>query len=163
MKRICLLVADAARARIFTYEQLEEPDGPHELLREECDLVDPARRKRPSELFSDQAGGNHTGHRGYAFDDHRQAHIDRLDVDFAKQIAGEVERIMHDDGYRALVVIASSRMLGELRSSFENLSRTITVTELERDFTKLRTDELRARLGELNLLPPRRRVVFANR
>ncbi len=163
MMRTCLLVADAARARIYTYEQLQEPDGPHEEMLEECDLLDSARRQRPSELFSDGAGSNHVGHRGYAFDDHRQGHIDRLDTDFAKQIAGEVERIMRDQGFRTLVLIASSRMLGDLRDSFATLGRTVTIQELERDFTKLTTAELRDRLAELELLPPRPRLAVANR
>lgn len=161
--RICLLVADAARARIYTYEQLHEPGGPHEVMREECDLVDLARRQRPSELFSDGAGGDHSGRHGYSFDDHRQGHLDQLDANFAKQIAADVERVMRDHGYHALIVVASSRMLGELRDSLESLRRRVTITELEKDFTKLATAELRDHLAALELLPPRPRLAFANR
>ncbi len=163
MKRICLVVADAARARIYSYEQRLEPDEPHDELREEVDLVDSARRQRPSELFSDDTGANHTGHRGYAFDDHRQHHLDQLDTNFARQIVGELTRITHDNSYQKLVIVASSRMLGELQASLEPLRRTVTITELERDFTKLATAELRDRLAELELLPPRPRLAFANR
>ena len=163
MKRICLLVADATRARIYTYEQLQEPDGPHEELREEVDLVDPARRQRPTELFSDNSGANHAGSRGYAFDDHRQGHLDHLDTEFAKTIAGEVERITRDHGLHSLIAIASSRMLGELRDALEPLRRTIAISELERDFTKLATSALRDRLADLQLLPPKPRLVAASR
>ena len=154
MKRICLVIADASRARIYTYERFQEPDGLHEELREERDLVDPARRKRASELFSDNAGVNHSGHAGNAFDDHRQAHLDRLDANFAREITGEIEAITRDQGYRELIVIASSRMLGELRATLEPLRRTLAIKELERDFTKLTTAELRDRLTKLDLLPP---------
>ena len=157
MKRICLVVADATRARIYTYEQLQEPDGPHEQLREELDLVDPARRKRPSELFSDDSGANHAGTRGYAYDDHRQAHLDHFDTSFAHDIAAAIDRIVRANDYHTVVVIASSRMLGALRTSLEPLKRTVAITELERDFTKLATPALRDRLAELDVLPPRPR------
>lgn len=163
MKRICLVIADATRARIYTFEQLEEPDGPHDELREVADLVDPARRKRPSELFSDSAGGNHVGRRGYAFDDHRQGHLDRLDASFAREIVAEAVRITHAEGYRELVVVASSTMLGQMRESLESLRRTLTVTECERDLTRHATAALRDRLAALELLPPRPHIVVSNR
>jgi protein required for attachment to host cells len=154
MKRTCLIVADAARARIFTYQRSQEPDGLHDELREERDLIDPARRKRASELFSDSAGANHGGPASNAFDDHRQAHLDRFDASFAREITGELDGLARTQEYRELIVIASSRMLGELRTTLEPLRRTLAIRELERDFTKLTTAELRDRLTKLDLLPP---------
>jgi len=161
MKRICLVLADATRARIFSYQQLLEPDGPHDELREERDLVDPERHKRASELFSDHAGTNHT--HGHANDDHRQAHLDELDTRFAQHIAGEVEHVLRDEGARELVVVASARMLGRLRTSLEPLRRTVTIKELARDFTKLASTELRDRLAEHDLLPARSQLRVASR
>ncbi len=153
MKRICLIVADASRARIFTYERSQEPDGLHDELRERRDLIDPVRRKRASELFSDSAGANHGGSRSNAFDDHRQAHLDQFDTNFAREITAELDGLIRE-GYRELIVIASSRMLGELRTTLEPLRRTLSIKELERDFTRLATTELRDRLAKLALLPP---------
>jgi protein required for attachment to host cells len=161
MKRICLVVADAARARIYTYQQLLEPDGPHDELREERDLIDSARRKRASELFSNGSGTNHTGHHGYAFDDHREAHLANLDAAFAHEISDEIARITRDQGYRDVLVVASARMLGALRTKLEPLRRTLTITELERDYTKLTTAQLRDQLSALELLPARPRHVGA--
>jgi protein required for attachment to host cells len=163
MKRMCILVADATRARVFTYEQHQEPDGPKEAFRELDDLVDLARRKRPTELFSDSSGGNHTGARGYSFDDHRQAHLDQLDTNFAAELVAAVSRITTEGSYHSLLVVASSRMLGQLRPAFETLRRTVTITEIERDLTKLAEAELRDHLATLDLLPPRPRLAFANR
>lgn len=163
MKRICIVVADATRARIFTYEQLLEPDGPHEQLREVADLVDPARQNRPTELFSDDSGSGKNGHHGYAFDDHRESHLDQLDASFAKTIIAEAARVTNEHGGRKLAVIASSRMLGALRTSLEPLRRTLEITELQRDFTKLPTTELRERLAELDILPARARFAVAHR
>ena len=153
--RRSIVVADAARARIYTYEFINEPGNPHELLREERDLIDSARRKRPSELFSDNSGANHSGTRGYAFDDHRQAHLDNMDVDFARQIVGELELLVTERDSHDVIVIASPRMLGQLRDHLGALRRPgLTIEELDHDLTKLTTPQLRNRLAELKLLPP---------
>ena len=155
MKRICLVLADATRARIFTYESLLEPDGPHEQFREQADLVDPARRHKPSDLFSDSGSGNQAGVRANALDDHREAHLEQMDTTFAKEIAAATTKITGDQGYHKLVVLASSRMLAALRSALEPLQRTVTMTEFQRDYTKLPIAELRERLVDLDVLPPR--------
>jgi protein required for attachment to host cells len=162
MKRI-LLIADATRARIFTYEQHQAPDGPHEELREEKDLVDSERRKRASDLFSDSSGGNHNGPHGYSFDDHRKHHLEQLDAEFAAELAGAIEPIARERGYHNLLVVTSSRMIAPLRAALEPLKRILTITELERDYTKLATAELRDHLAALDLLPPRPRLAFADR
>jgi protein required for attachment to host cells len=157
MKRTCLVVADASRARIFTYNQHLETDGPHDELREEADLVDSARRKRKSELFSEASGASHSGARGYSFDDHRQGNLDHLDREFAKQIATEVDRVALAHDLTKLVLVASTRMLGELRDALAPLANRLTITELERDYSKLQPAALRDRLAEHDILPPRPR------
>jgi protein required for attachment to host cells len=163
MKRICLVVADATRARIYTHEYAVEPGGSRDQIVEIVDLVDPARRQTEQEMFCDRTGSSHSGGRGYSFDDHRRNHLDHLDAAFAKHIASEADRITREHGIHELVLVANPRMLGLLRHPFEPLARTVTITELERDYTKLTTPELRDRLAELDLLPPRPRLAFANR
>ncbi len=163
MMRLCILVADAARARLYTYEQTLEPDVPRDELKEVVDLIDEARRQRPSELFSDNSGANHAGGRGYAFDDHRNGHIAQLDTRFAELIASHATRIAKDGAHRRLLLVASSRMLPALRSALAPLRRTLEITELERDLTKFSTAQLRDHLADLGLLPARPRLAFADR
>ena len=43
-----VVVADASRARIFSYEFSYDPDGPHERLHEEFDLVDLGHQRHES-------------------------------------------------------------------------------------------------------------------
>ena len=151
-----VVVADATRARIYSYEFTYEPEGPSERLHEECDLVDPARQQTSSELFSDRAGSNHSGARGHSVDDHRQEHKDKLDERFAREIIDRLSGLASSKGPRDLIMIASPRMLGELRQHWGELSKTgVAIDELDRDLTKFTTHELRGRLGELGLLPPR--------
>jgi protein required for attachment to host cells len=164
MTRICLVVVDATRARIYTYEQVREPCGTLERLCEERNLVDPARHERASELFSDNSGSNHNGQHRYGFDDHRQSHLDRLDVEFGRRIADEVGNITRKNKSKEVILVASSRMLGVLRYQLAALRRSgVTIDELQRNFTKLTTAEIRDRLAELQLLPARERPVLAKR
>ena len=155
MKRICLVVADATRARILTYQRAQEPDGPHEQLQEHADLIDPQRRERPTELFSDGSGGNHAAPRATSYDDHRDAHLLEMDTVFAKEIAAATAKLVADHGYQQLVVLASSRMIGPLRTTLEPLKRTVEITDFQRDYTRLPLHELRERLVDLAVLPPR--------
>ena len=62
---------------MFTFERAYDVDGVHEQLSEQRDLVNPVRRLRTSELFSDTGqGSTRTGGIHYTLDDHRDAYID---------------------------------------------------------------------------------------
>lgn len=135
MKHLCIVLADAGRARIFSYEVLASPDGPHEELREERDLIDPARRN--------------------VSDEHFRGHVDELDTKFARTIASATAEVMTGDGYRELAVIASPHMLGKLRGALDAIRRTHTIVEFHRDLTKLGIAEIREHLTDLRILPAR--------
>lgn len=157
MYRACIAVVDASRARLFTYERTTEPAGLSEHLIEERDLVNPARRMRPSELFSDsRPGTNRTGTLQYGVDDHRDAHLERLDTEFAREIVGQLGEMIRASHARRLIVCASPNMLGELRdASGELRHQDLAIDEIDRNLVKLPTPELRDRLTEYGLLPPR--------
>jgi Protein required for attachment to host cells len=155
MKHLCLVIADATRARIFTYEQLLDPSGPREQLREERDLIDPEHLKHEGDMFSNAGGGDHAGVHGFGFDDHRQAHLEDLAAKFAARVVGEAEQVLASQGYRELVVIASPKMLGWIRPKLDAVRRTVKVTELDRDLTNLTLGNLREQLTALDVLPPR--------
>jgi Protein required for attachment to host cells len=84
MNRTLIAVVDASRARLFTCERIAPAEGLKEQIIERSDLVNPARRLHPSELFSDpHPGSNRTGGLQYGTDDHRDAHLDEIDAEFA--------------------------------------------------------------------------------
>lgn len=146
MKRACVAIVDATRARLYTYEQGGE-DPAHE-LREVVDLVNPARRQRPSELFSD----------GHAFDDHRDAHIENYDVQFARDVVIAIDRVARDGAFEHVILVASPKMLGELRKVDDVLHREgMVMDEIPRDLAKLTSPQLHDHLAQLKLLPPRQR------
>jgi len=153
MDRTCIAIVDATRARLFTFDRASDASGVHEDLEERTDLVNPQRRRRPSELFSDsRPGSSRTGGLGYAFDDHRGHHMEEIDAAFARDVATQIENLVHEAPTRRLIMCASPNMLGALRAT--DLGRLgIAVDELDRDLVRLTPAQLRDYLTSVNLLP----------
>lgn len=153
MKRTCIAVVDATRARLFTFEQRFELEGAREHLIEHVDLVSPERRLRPSEVFADtRPGSSRTGGLQYTYDDHRAAHLDETDAAFARFVAGELTSLLEASGASRLILCASPNMLGRLR---EVVRVEIPVDELAHDYVKLTPAQLRDHLERHGLLPPK--------
>jgi protein required for attachment to host cells len=154
MQRTCIAVVDAARARLIILTRTNLADGgPGEELTETADLANPGRRLVQSQLFSDsRPGSSRVAGRGFAFDDHRDAHVDHLDTEFARAVIDEIERTLADSGATRLVLCASPRMLGALRGAGLRAGGA-SVEEIARDFSNLSTHQIQARLVRLGLLP----------
>jgi protein required for attachment to host cells len=152
MYRAAIALVDASRARLFTYDRTADETGIHEDLVEHADLVNPARHKRPSELFSDSG---HTGGLTYGFDDHREAHIAHLDVEFARTVLAALREIIDEFPTRRVIIAAGPRMLGKLRTAAPGLlPDDIEVLELPHDLVRLHRNDLLERLAEHVLVPP---------
>jgi len=165
MNRSCIAVADASRARLHVFEELAAPHGHRsQELREEVDLVHPARRIRPSELFSDTRPGSNRapGGRGFGLSDRRDASMRQMDRRFAAAIAAELERLVAENGCRTVIVAASPHMLGLLRELTRPLVRAgVEIHEIDRDLVRLSPSALHDFLAERGLLPGRERLALA--
>ena len=151
---------DASRARLFTFERTNAAEGLTDDLVEQRDLIDPARRLRPNELFSEtRPGSSRTGTNQYGLDDHRDQHMDELDEKFAREITDELNTLLQERPASRLVVCASPHMLGQLRRVRRDMD--IEIEELPRNLVKLTVPQLREHLATSGLLPPAppRRVV----
>lgn len=157
MYKACIAVVDASRARLFTYQRSSEAEGVAEELTEQRDLVNPARRLRTSQLFSDtRPGSGRTGGLQYGLDDHREAHVEELDAEFARAIVAELGTLLQSSRAERLIVCASPGMLGELREAGTTLTRdSLAVDEIPRDLVKLTPSQLRDQLTSYGLLPAR--------
>jgi protein required for attachment to host cells len=142
MNRTCIAIVDASRARLFTLERETDGGPARETLLEVADFVNPARRLKSSELFSDS----------FAFDDHRDANIDHMDVEFARMVTAETSRVLEASNAKHLIVCASPRMLDKLRTAMP-AREGVVVDDLARDFVKLSASELRHQLASCGLLP----------
>lgn len=175
MKRACIAIVDAARARLYTYEEDREPGDE---LREIHDLVNAGRRMKVGDMFSESRpslalhaglrravrGGDRSDHGepGSAYDDHRGAHIEEMDAKFAKLVVDEIDRLIRLHGLGHLILAASPKMLGALRRNNGVFHRNdIAIDELPRDLTNLTSARLHDQLAALELIPPRQRLTFA--
>ncbi len=155
-----IAVVDATRARMFLHERSADPDGLHDRLCEVTDFVNPARHQTAQELFSDRSGSRNAGASQYGLDDHRAAHVDQFDAEFASLVVGELHRVMKATSSDRLVVCASPHMLGVLRKHMAILHRDVgTIDELPRDFTQLAVSDVHDQLCAHKILPPRPTVL----
>jgi protein required for attachment to host cells len=166
MKRVCIASIDAARARLFTYQ---EDARPGQEMREIRDLANPGRRLRDHEMFSEsrpalkasgQRGPDVSG--GPGSDDHRDNHIAVMDAKFAKEIVDEIDKLVRAEGVGHLILIAAPKMLGELRKANGMLKRNgLAVDEIPRDLANLDAPQLHDHLASLNMIPGRQRLNLA--
>lgn len=156
MLHTCVAVVDATRARLFLYQRSAEPEGVVERFVERADFVNPTRRQRPSEIFSDsRPGSSRVGARQFAFDDHRAAHLDAFDLEFATAIGHEIAALVRESGAVRIVLCASTRMLDKVRRALGDLPRSVRVDTIPRDLVKLAPNKLRDQLASYTLLPTR--------
>jgi protein required for attachment to host cells len=129
-------------------------------LIERADLVNPQRRRRPSELFTDtRPGTNRTGSLQYAFDDHRQPHTSDIDEEFARMTMTALRALIDERPTRRAIICASPRMLGRLRAAApELLPGDVTREERPRDLVKLSPVDAWKALASRGLLPRAQRA-----
>lgn len=160
MQRTIIVLADATRGRLFTFDRSVEVDGLRESLTERADLVNPARRRTPAQLFSDtRTNTSRMGGRLFGVDDHRDAHVHEMDAEFARSIAAAVEQAIRETSARRVIVCASPKFLGALRA-IDLRREGIVIDELARDYVKKTPTQIREALVEHGLLPapPARQV-----
>jgi protein required for attachment to host cells len=154
MYKACIAVVDASRARLFTFERSSEVGGIKETLREQRDVIDPARRQRAGELFSEARPGlGRSGSLQYGTDDHRDAHIEAMDAQFARTVINELVQLLRASDAHQVIICASPGMLGELRDARVALPADIAIDEVAHDLVKLTPSQLREQLARYGLLP----------
>lgn len=143
MPDIWVVSANGGTARIFS---TESPTG---VLVELEVLQNPMARAKEQELVSDRPGrtfdsfgvGRHS----------KSSEVDpkqQEEIRFAREVADRLEagRVTH--AFDRVAVVASPAFLGHLRSSMSAPLRAVVSMELDKDYTALRPEELRAHLPE---------------
>ena len=124
-----------------------------ETMSERTDLVNPGRRLTASQLFSDtRTNTSRAGGRFYGVDDHRDAHIDEMDAEFAGTIVAAIGETLRDTKAKRVIVCASPRMLGTLRAA-ELHRNGVVIDELARDYVKMTPAQIHDQLVDQRLLP----------
>jgi protein required for attachment to host cells len=158
MEPLCIVVADAGRARLFTYAP--GADATPEAWTEASTLVDPERRLTQHEHRSDAPGRDRTPlRRGFGLDDHRAARTEEMGRRFAGAVLAEARALARRAGAHRLVVVAPPAMLGVLRPLAHPLTRQgLAIAELPRDLSRLPSAALRDQLADAGLVPARARA-----
>ena len=144
MQRACIAIVDAAHARIYSYNDVDDE------LVEERDLVDAGRQAHG--MFSDQQSARGRG----ATDDHRDHHLAELDARFARHIVDELVEFTHERGYGQLVLVAAPKMLGVLRTETGRLAG-VKISEIAQDLAWLTSPQVHDHLAALHVIEPRHR------
>jgi protein required for attachment to host cells len=164
-KHYCVIVADAARARILTLTkhafEIEEKLDP---LQPVSDLTNPEQRMRDGEQFTDSRPGiRREGPHGprHGVSDRRDKSRRENTRQFARLVADEAARTWGQFPSSRVVVVAEPRMLGMLRPE---IARQLDdpslheVVEFPRDLTWLDVPAVHDALAKEKLLPERERL-----
>ena len=155
MKRALIAIVDAAHARLYTYQQIDDNEP---TLQEQRDLVNAGRQAHG--MWADNKPGNRwqEGGRG-STDDHRLDHIAEMDSKFAKVVIDELARTAREDGFHHVILVASPKMLGALRRADAPLRRgDIVIDEVAQDLAWLTSPQVHDHLAAMKLIEPRPRV-----
>lgn len=144
MKTTWIVIAESARARIFT---LSEPGAK---LAERSTLSHPESRMHDRDLTSDLPGRAFDSH-GQGRHGMEQAHDPhgQQAQAFAAQIAREVERIRREEPFDGLVLAAPPRFLGLLRAELDHGTREAVVAEIDKNLVESDTETLERRIAAL--------------
>jgi protein required for attachment to host cells len=119
MLKTCVIVADAARARLFVTEPPAERTLGHApvTLRELESLTNPEGELTGLETFSNSRSGTNRSPHGAAFeyDDHRSAHREETERRFARVVASAVRDLLEREHAPRCVLAVAPHMLGLLR------------------------------------------------
>lgn len=169
MSEYCVVVAEVARARIFTLEPAEVPEfdsGPN--LVERKTLANPQHMAREGEFYSDTRRGAHREHvasqRGtqttgiphHNYDEHREQNERQNNRAFARTLVKEVSDLISDNGTRRIVLCAEKRMLGYLRPEMGGQLENVQLDEVPKDLTNMSPQALHEKLAGDGYLPKRK-------
>ena len=131
MKSIWIVVAESARARIFSMS------GVKGKLQEVADLSHPESRLHARELSSDLPGRTFDSH-GEGRHGMEQA-TDPKEQEartFAVEIARHVNQGHHDGSFDSLILVAPPKFLGRLRPELSKTTREALIGELDKNLVE---------------------------
>jgi protein required for attachment to host cells len=142
MSNICVVVADASRARVFT---AEKPAGP---LNEIETLSNPEARLHEGDLVSDRGGRDSNG--GGSSHGYNTANGAKHEAAnrFAAEVCKHLEKGRTGKTFGKLYVMAAPGFLGLLRKHQSDALRGLISDEISKDLSREAPDRIRAQLPE---------------
>ena len=141
-----VLVADSARARIFSWSDFPGP------LVEEQDLVNPEGRRKDRDLASDRPGVTYSSRGQSAHRMSGGSMADGVADGFARSVVETLKLGLDDNRCERLVLVAPPEFLGRLRSHLDKRTEKAVVESLANDLSRESAQTILARLPRLNNL-----------
>lgn len=142
MEQTWILVADAARARLFC---VDRPRGP---LEELADFANPAERLPEHELGADDPGrvrGPGGTQHAYGRDEGLRMQEERR---FAQDLAKHLRAAREQGRFRRLYLVAAPQMLGILREVLDEHTSALVVASFDKDLVRHAVEDIRGHLPE---------------
>ncbi|MGM0701949.1 MAG: host attachment protein [Pseudomonadota bacterium] len=137
-----IVVADQARARVFTRDALK--------LEERQSLVHAEGRLHEGDLVTDRGGDVHestsTTARSAGGESVATQHHAEL---FAKEVAECIYRARVDNSLEKLILVAPPRFLGLLRDKLDGPSRKLIIHTLAKDLSKASPTDIQQAVSDL--------------
>lgn len=137
-----IVVADAARARIFTRDGMT--------LTEQESLVHAAGRLHEGDLITDQRGdvqeSMSSTSRSSGQEDVASQHENEL---FAKEVASHLYSARVDNRLEKLIVVAPPKFLGLLRDKLDGPTQKLVIHSLSKDLSKASLDDIQHAVSDL--------------
>ncbi len=133
----CIVVADGSRARVFSRSARNQPL----VLTDSHD--NPAARQKTRELLTDGPGKTQTSD---PLSTPGEIEEDR----FAKRLAAQLARAVHDGQFENMVLVASPRFLGTLRAELPRTARDRVILELPKNWTALTPIQIQQQIDEID-------------
>jgi len=141
-----VLVADSARARIFSWSEFQGP------LVEQQDLTNPEGRRKDRELSADRPGVTYSA-KGHSAHRMQGGSVAEAAVDgFARSLADALKAGLDGHHCERLVLVAPPEFLGRLRSHLDKHTEKAVVESLANDLSRESPEAIFERLPRLTNL-----------
>ena len=143
MNSTWLVVADNSRARFFGMESRTSP------IEEIKSIVHTEARLREQNMTSDLPGraNGSGGAGGHAYQDEISPK-EQENINFAKEIAHELDAARKENKYKQFVLVAGPEFLGNLRNQLNAQTQKLICFELAKNLSHLKAAEIREHLPE---------------
>ncbi len=144
MKTTWIIVAESARARIFTVSEIGGK------LEEIADLTHPQSRLHDRDLSSDGPGRTFDSHgEGRHAMEQATDPQEREAQAFATEIARHIDSGQRESNFDSLVLVAPPKFLGRLRSALSKSVRNAVIGELDKNLVEADGTTLERRVSAL--------------
>ena len=158
MENICVVIADARRARFFVVQESGAPRAPFQLAGRGTlsDMSLRARGRSVTGRVRTETNTNREAGPMHPMGAQRERHRVELERRFAGRIAGKAAALVRNWLTGSVVLVADPRMLGFLREAVRGaLKPRIRVKELAKDYARLTASRLRNQLAGDGIVPAR--------